>query len=232
MDQRVPEPQDLVGMKSRISWGAIFGGSVIALTVYVVLTLLFAGVGLSLTEANVRSPVVNAFAVIAAVLSVILANFVGGWVTTQLTVGEDRREAVIHGILTWATVTGLAVLLALVGFRGGYNALLGASLIADRQVTLDEATWAFRNAGISPEKIDQLRANATPHPDPSRIDNAVADDKAQERKLMVATWSILVGTVLAMGAAAFGALVGAGPVFRFLPVVLSNGRRGLALTPS
>src|SRR4051794_32005955 len=45
---------DLVGVKSRVSWSAIAAGAVIALACYIVLTLLFAAIGVSLTETNVR----------------------------------------------------------------------------------------------------------------------------------------------------------------------------------
>src|SRR5262249_32415419 len=45
---------DLLGVKSRVSWSAIFGGALIALSCYLVLTLLFAAIGISLTEAGVR----------------------------------------------------------------------------------------------------------------------------------------------------------------------------------
>ena len=47
--------EDVAGLKSRVSWGAIIGGSLIALAAYVILGLFFAGVGLSLTEAGVRN---------------------------------------------------------------------------------------------------------------------------------------------------------------------------------
>ena len=35
-----PNPADLLAVKSRVSWGAIAAGAMVALTIYIVLTLL------------------------------------------------------------------------------------------------------------------------------------------------------------------------------------------------
>src|SRR5436190_9189716 len=90
--------EDVAPLRSRISWGAIIAGGVTALACALVLTLFFAGVGLSLTAADVRSNALEIGSLVAAVVTVIVAMFVGGWVTTQLTAGETSREAILHGI--------------------------------------------------------------------------------------------------------------------------------------
>ncbi|MFO0929944.1 MAG: hypothetical protein U0736_23465 [Gemmataceae bacterium] len=211
------EPEEFVNMKSRVSWGAVLGGSVIALTVYFVLTLLFAGVNLSLPEAGVRAGTVSTVAVITGVLSMLIALFVGGWVTSCLTVGENRQEAVIHGVLTWAVITASMVMLVGAGFRTGYNALLTTSLAAHH--ANPNASWedAARAAGVSEERITQLRRDLNPE----NIRAAASDPENQQearRGVMTAVWSILIGTVLGLAAAAGGALAGAGPYFhRFFP---------------
>lgn len=209
--------EEFVNMRSRVSWGAILGGSVIALTVYFVLTLLFTGVNLSLPEAGVRAGTVSIVAVVTSVLSMLIALFIGGWVTSCLTVGENRQEAVIHGVLTWAVVTAAMVMLVGAGFRAGYNALLTTSLAAHH--ASPNASWedAARAAGISEERITQLRRDLNP----DNVRAAATDPDNQEearRGVMTAVWSILIGTVLGLATAAGGALAGAGPYFhRFFP---------------
>ena len=99
---------DLVGVKSRVSWSAILAGTVVALACYLVLTLLFAAVGISLTEAGVRTNAVGIGVLIAAILTIVVSMFLGGWVASQMTVGENRQEAGIYGILLWATVTAIS----------------------------------------------------------------------------------------------------------------------------
>ena len=215
--------EDTIPLGSRISWAAILGGSVIALALYMVLTLLFAGIGLSLTDAGVRTGTVAIAAVIAAVITMVVSLFIGGWVTTQLTVGETRQEAVIHGVLTWAAVTGITLFLVANGVGAGYNALMGATFIASNQT----GSWeeAARAAGVPQERINQLRQST----DPQAVQQQANTPENQERirqGAMIATWATLAGTLLSIGSAVWGAMAGCGPRFRLFPVVVrSEGQR-------
>src|SRR3954447_20773750 len=123
--------EDVSQLRSRISWGAIFGGMTIAFAVYLILTLLFAGIGVSLNADTIRSDGFGIAAIVSGVCTMIIAMFLGGWVTTQLTAGETRREAVIHGILCWAAVTGASICIAMSTVRTtGYLALMTSSVVA------------------------------------------------------------------------------------------------------
>src|SRR5438477_12555126 len=58
MAETVQQPvkyEDVAPLRSRISWGAIFAGMVVALACALVLTLFFTGIGLSLTATDIRS---------------------------------------------------------------------------------------------------------------------------------------------------------------------------------
>ena len=223
--------EDVAGVKSRVSWGAIFGGAFVALAVYLLLTIFFAGVGLSLTELGVRGGTAATIAIIAGVLSVILAMFCGGCVTSVLTAGETRREAMLHGVLTWAVVTAIAIGMVMMGLRGGYNALLGAALVAQNTETgqAAQADWerAAREAGISQDRINQVRQGLNPElaQNPENVE-------AARRGAMIAAWSTLAGTLLSMGAAVLGALASVGPTFRLFPAatVVTEERRDITVT--
>jgi hypothetical protein len=93
--------EDIAGVRSRVSWGAILGGAVIANATSLLLTFFFVAVGFSLSDSDIRGNTIGIAAVIAAVVTVVISLFLGGWVTTQLTAGETHREAVIYGVLTW-----------------------------------------------------------------------------------------------------------------------------------
>jgi hypothetical protein len=209
--------EDVAGLKSRVSWGAVAGGSVIALATYLLLGLLFAAVGLSLTEADVRADRAAWVAIVANVICMIVALFIGGWVTTQLTAGETRQEAWIHGVLTWAVVTGFALFMVAQGLRTGYNALLGASIAVDA----NNANWeqAARQAGISQERINQWRQGLEPENLRNQADNPQAREEAR-KTARNASWATLAGTLLSIGAAVLGALVGMGPTFRLFPTAV------------
>lgn len=216
--------EDVAPLRSRISWGAIFAGMVTALACALVLTLFFTGVGLSLTATDIRSNALEIGALIAAVLTVIVAMFVGGWVTTQLTAGETSREAVIHGILCWAAVTGASLCMAVSGVRTtGYFALIGGAMVTQNAGAVN---WeeAARQAGIPQARIDQWRADLRT----GNVAAAANDPQNQEharRAAITTAWAALIGTLLSMGAAIGGAVAGCGPHFRLFPAVTTRERR-------
>lgn len=224
--------QDVAGVQSRVSWSAIIGGSVVAISVYILLGLFFAGVGLSLTEAGVREGTAAWVAVIANVISVALALFLGGCTTSMLTAGETRREAMVYGLLTWAVVTGFTLWMVGMGMRTGYNAMLSASMVAQQSNQNWEQT--ARDAGITQAQIDNLKQQS----DPAAV-RAQANDPANREAMhdgaQMAVWGTLLGTLLSLGAAVAGAVSGAGPSFRFFPtatVVRREHHQGQGLATS
>jgi hypothetical protein len=221
-DQHEVRYEDVSQLRSRISWGAILGGAAVAIACYLVLTLFFAGVGLSLTDAGVRDDAIGIGAIVAAVVTIVVAMFVGGWITTQLTAGETKREAMIHGVLCWAAVTAASLALVGMGMRAGYFALVGGSMIATQPnaPTLDEAA---RAAGIPPERVQQWRADLKANNITERTNDPATRERARETA-MWATWGALLGTLLSIGAAIGGALAGCGPTFRLFPVAAAARR--------
>jgi Kef-type K+ transport system membrane component KefB len=217
--------EDVAGVQSRVSWGAIFGGSVIALSVYLLLGLFFAGVGLSLNRAGVEAGNAAIVSIVAGVLSIVVALWCGGCVTSILTAGETRREAIIHGVLTWAVVTGFTLAMVGMGLRTGYNALLGAALVGQSTEAANRS-WeqVARDNGIPQERIDQLKRDLN-------LQNAQAQANNPENRnevskgAMIATWSVFAGTLLSIGAAVLGGLSGMGPTFRLFPGVVATAER-------
>lgn len=213
--QRTVDVEDMVGVRSRISWAAILGGSVMSIAAYLVLTFFLAAVGLSLTEAGVRGNAVGIGAIVAAVIAMAASLFLGGWVTTQLTVGENRREAAIYGVLTWAVVTGFTLVMVGMGVRAGYLALVGSTLVAQQSPTVQQRSWQdlARDAGVSQQKIDEAKA-AT---DPNRVQTQLNDPATQEKLReggVIASWAVFAGTLLSIGMAVFGGMAGRGATFR------------------
>ena len=120
--------EDLVPVGSRVSRGGIFAGGVIALAAYLVLTRLGGAIGLTVSD-NVRPENLKTGGALWAILATGLALFAGGWVTTQCTVGENRTEAVVHGVIRWGLVFAMLLWLGLVGW-----AVNGALLFALRRL--------------------------------------------------------------------------------------------------
>jgi len=51
-EQQPVRYEDVTGLKSRFSWGAIMGGSVVTLASYLLFSLLLAGLGLTISDAG------------------------------------------------------------------------------------------------------------------------------------------------------------------------------------
>jgi hypothetical protein len=213
---------DLLGVRSRVSWSAIFAGALIALSCYLVLTLLFAAIGISMTETGVRGNAIGYGVLIAMILTLIVSLFIGGWVASQLTAGETRQEAVIYGFLTWAAVTGITLFLVASGARAGYFAVVGGSVVADNSAAR-ATSWEelARQSGVSEQQIASAKASMDPARARAEINDPANQERAREAAI-AASWTALVGTMLSMAAAVCGALTGRGMAFRLFPVAVAR----------
>lgn len=222
--------EDVAGVRSRISWPAVLAGAVLALATNMVLTLFFGAIGLTVAEAGVRANAIGIGALVAALISIVVSLFVGGWVSTQLTAGENERESVLYGILTWALVVAFSLAIVGMGARAGYFALIGGSMIAQSPAGQNWEQSA-RAAGVSQERIDALKASMDPQRAQEAANDPVLRERA-ERAAVGASWAALVGVMLSMAACIFGAMCGRGVAFRLLPAgrTIAVERREIAVT--
>jgi hypothetical protein len=217
--------EDLVPVRSRVSWGAIVAGAVVALAVYLVLTLLGSAIGLTVSD-TVRTDSLKPGGAIWAILATAIALFVGGWVTTQCTVGENKTEAVVHGVIMWGVVLAMLLWLMATGVRAGFNAMVGMANVgtaAARNTTTGEWEAAARRSGVPQATINEWRQKAADAPAETR---RAVEDPANQQAATQATWWTLLGTLLSMAAAVVGALVGAGPTFRLRAIGVPTPRAG------
>jgi len=208
-----PGVEDVLPVRSRVSWGAVFAGGVIALALYLLLTVLGAAAGLSLSETNIRSNTLGWAAAIWSIFSLLIALFVGGFVTTQCSVGENKTEGIIHGVLMWSAVVGSLACLTGMGIRAGYSALMGATYVTHG--TEFDPNWetTARRLGVTDDQIARARQRA------DELRNETTDPQTQQAALhstMKVAWWTLAGMVLSIAAAAGGAYLGAGPTFQFV----------------
>jgi hypothetical protein len=167
---------------SRVSWGALLAGAAVGIAVYSVLAMVGVAVGLSVTD-DASSDTVSVGAGVWAFVSLLIAMFFAGWVTTQCTVGENQTEAVLYGVIVWAVTSSILFWSAAAGLSLGYSAILDRHRLNDR-----EASAA----------LDPVRATATqPQVDPAARD-----------RMQAAAWWTLGSTVLSLISAIAGALLG------------------------
>jgi hypothetical protein len=209
MVDAVVHAEDVLPVRSRVSWGAIFAGSMVALALYFLLTLLGGAIGLSVSD-KVRSGTLATAAAVWTIVVTALSLFVGGYVTSQCTAGENKFEAVIYGVITWGVLFAMLMWLMASGVRSGFNALV--SLAHVNQATAGDSSrdWegAARQAGVPQKQIDDWKGKAN---DP-QARQELADTAT------TVTWWAFLGTFLSMLASVAGAWLGAGPTLRLLAV--------------
>jgi hypothetical protein len=153
------------------------------MAIYALLMALGVAVGMSVSDdVNARS--LGTGAGVWGFISLLIALFAGGWVTTQVTVGESRTEAILYGVVLWGTTSVLLLWLTVNGIRAGVD-----TAAASRNMTTANQTAASTNAGQTPEERQ------------ASIDRARQAGKE-------GSWWAFAGMLLSMVAAVGGALVG------------------------
>lgn len=95
--------------KSRVSWGAIFAGVAIALTLNMLLNLLGLSIGAGVIDpGQADTPTASTLSmssVIWFVVAGIIASFAGGYVSSRLSGRFMRSTGSLHGVTSWAVTT-------------------------------------------------------------------------------------------------------------------------------
>jgi hypothetical protein len=220
-DHATIHAEDLLPVRSRVSWGAIFAGATVALALYFLLTLVGSAIGLSVAG-HVRPSNVGVGAAIWAILSTVAALFVGGWVTTQLAVGENKTEAVMHGVILWGVLFAMLLWLMASGIKAGFSAMMGMAqtgAVVARGTTAEDWQAAARRGGVPEETVAEWKRKAADAPEAARREAADPENQqAAEDAATRVTWWAVLGTLLSMAAAVFGALAGSGPTLRLFAV--------------
>jgi len=214
-------PEDLVSVGTRVSWGAIVAGVVVALAFQVLMGMLALACGLSMSSA-VSGETLTLTALITAAVTLFASLFLGGLVATRITAGETQLEAVTYGILVWGAMFLTGSILATTAlsnaayygdiyrWSGGSGGQDGSQ--AGRR--LDPAV--LRGSGLSEEEQNRLR---------DAYDSAA--DKAQNPNAKKAAWWSFALTLLSLMTAIGGALVGCGPELVFRRLRERHGRVSL-----
>jgi len=163
----------------RISWGAIIAGTVMALMVQLLLSILGLGIGAGtidpISEANPVAGIGSGAGIWFAV-SLLLALFAGGYVAGRAAGIPRRQDGLLHGLLTWALTTLLTFYLlttAIGGLIGGTARVFGQTLAATGRGIAAVAPQVSEAAGDAAATVNaQL-------PDGSEIDWSALQSQAE-----------------------------------------------------
>lgn len=159
--------------RRRISWGAIFAGTVAALSVQVLLTLLGLSIGLWVVDPATADQStmqgVGIGAALWALITFIIALYCGGWIAGRMSGLGNRFDGLLEGFMVWGLVTVITFMLlttAVGGIVGGAAGLAGDALTMAGQQTEDpeQAVEEFaapaREAAEDPQKQQEVEQKA------------------------------------------------------------------------
>jgi hypothetical protein len=109
----------------RVRWGPILAGLVVAISTQLVLSGIGAAIGLTGVAAS-NTPGLDAGNVGAAVgiwsiISLLIALFLGGWITARSCGPMNRSTALLNGAILWATTLAISAWLVSSGVAGAFG---------------------------------------------------------------------------------------------------------------
>jgi hypothetical protein len=122
--RRIAYPAVLRADGMRVSWGGVFGGVLVALGFLLLMTALGVAVGISAAQpGETDTGTLGTGAGIWAGLSLLLALFIGGWVSTRIGAIFDGTTGFFEGMLVWV----VSVLLMFYFASSGIGMLAGGA---------------------------------------------------------------------------------------------------------
>jgi hypothetical protein len=191
--QRVVEtaaPVAVTGYHDLVRWGPIFAGLVVAIATQLVLTGLGAAIGLT-SLAGSDAAQNNAGGVgtavgIWSIISLLIALFLGGWVTARACGPMNRKTALLNGAILWATTLAVSAWLLSSGVAGAFGLVAQGADAVINQVPVDSLPNAAQDPNVTQEQAQNIAGNAAK-----------------------VGWSFSLGSLLGLVAALGGAAAGA-----------------------
>lgn len=190
--------EDVLSVGTRVSWSAIFAGSFVGFAIYISTMLLALAIGVTTVE-KVEPGAFATGAKICGMFCLLVALFMAGFVASRTTVGENKTESLIYGVVVWAVFMGMLVFL---GAGAGFG--LGAELknLGPNEGNAEQRfIQRLENEGyIAAEKKEQF----------TKVKEEFGDD-AKNMSVTSAAWWSFLGLMLSLLTAVGGAITGAGP---------------------
>ena len=168
--------------KDRIRWGPIIAGIFVAVATQLILSALGAAIGLTVGATG------GALGVgIWSIISLLIALFIGSWVAAAGCSPMNKKTAMLHGLILWATTLAISAWLLASGVSGAFGI-------------------AASNAGEILNQVQQPGGVSVPNRVPNVSDSQLQQIAGDSAK---AAWYFIIGSLLGLAASLIGASVGA-----------------------
>jgi hypothetical protein len=145
--RRIAYPAALRADGMRVSWGGVFGGVLVALGFLLLMTALGVAVGISAAQpGETDAGTLGAGAGIWAGVTLLVALFIGGWVSTRIGAIFDGTTGFFEGALVWVVSVLLMLCMASTGISllagGAFKLVGGAAQALSSVLQSSQATSA------------------------------------------------------------------------------------------
>ncbi|MGB3615351.1 MAG: hypothetical protein WBA10_16275 [Elainellaceae cyanobacterium] len=187
----------IVEYHDRVRWGPIFAGIVVAIATQLLLSALGTSIGLTAGANGADAGPVSLGIGIWAIVSLMIALFLGSWVMASACGPMNNKTALLNGTILWATTLVLSTWLLTSGISGLFGVVAS-------------------NVGAVANEVQQSGGVSVPTPD-------VTTGEAQQYAANTAKagFAFLFGSLLGLVASLIGSTVGARKPRR---TVVSNER--------
>ena len=151
----VVQRASFIAPRDSVRWGTIVAGLVTALSIFLLLSLLALGLGITAADATNAGQDAGPMAGIMGALIGLLAFFVGGYIAGRAAAVAGRAAGALNGFLVWALAIIVILMLAANGLGqvlGGageiFAQLQGTNVDPNIQVDPSRAANAVRNAAL------------------------------------------------------------------------------------
>jgi hypothetical protein len=201
---------------SRIRWGPIIAGVIIALVTQGLLTLF--GLAVGLTALNpMQQADYSGFGIgsgIWLIVSSLISVFVGAWSASWLANILHRPDGVVHGILTWGLYMVLTLFLIGTGIgniMGGAFSLLNSAVTGASQGVASNVD-SPREVSTIQQRVQQMAGNQEQEQATSPGERLAAERQAEQVSDVASriAWTAFLATLLSLIAGAVGGLTGIG----------------------
>ena len=167
-DDYVATDTTLAARFTRVSWGAIFAGVVIAIAIQVLLGILGTGIGLSMVDpTDGTTPGAAGFGIGAGIywlITTVIALGAGGYAAARLSGVTARFDALAHGLVVWSVTLILTIYLltsAVGGIIGGAFRTVGSVASAAGSTVGAAARVAPQAASVAGIDQNDVRQEAS-----------------------------------------------------------------------
>ena len=122
MNAGIGETAQIVPERRMLSWGAIWGGLLTGIAVFLVLELLAYAIGLLTMDSGGTVSPSGAAPWVTGILGLV-GFFVGGWVAGAAARTRSVGSGLMNGLMVWSLGTGLILAFSLLGLGSVFGAL-------------------------------------------------------------------------------------------------------------